>query len=220
MADAARAPPIRVFLICRVHLYCTAIARLLRSDSAIILVRTANPGAPLLPALDAAAADVVLLDAGGANALQLAQNVIRERPATRILGFGVEEVPAEVIACAQAGLCGYVPSTASMRDLVAAIRCIAQGGTVCSPSMADGIFRHMRSASIEPQSNEAEKLLTRRQQQIVRLISDGLSNKEIARRLALGNSTVKNHVHEILDRLRVSCRSEVAARLRRSSYTP
>jgi two-component system, NarL family, nitrate/nitrite response regulator NarL len=218
--DTAQPKPIRVFLICRVRLYCAAITALLSGEPSIVLAGTASPSEDIVAALDAAVADVVLLDAGSANTLQLAQNLLRERPDARVLGFAVDDAPAEVIACAQAGLCGYVPSSASMRELVTAVRRIAGGDIVCSPSIADGIFRHMRSASLRASPDVPERVLTRRQQQIVRLIGEGLSNKEIARRLALGDSTVKNHVHDILERLQVSRRGEAAARLRRNPYIP
>lgn len=211
---------VQVFVICRVRLCCTAIAGLLGSEPELALVGTASPGDATAAVLDAAAPDVVLLEAGSSTALELAQHLIQQRPQMRVLGFGVEDVPGDVIACAQAGLWGYVPSSASVSDLVAAIHRVARGDTVCSPTMANQMFRYMRSSSLGGESSATGKVLTRRQQQIARLLGEGLSNKEIARRLALGNSTVKNHVHDILDRLQVSRRGEAAARLRRSSYPP
>jgi len=166
-----------------------------------------------------AAPDVVLLDTGTPGALAMAARLMRERPLTRILGFGVDDVPQEVVACAQAGLLGYVPCTASIADLVSAVRRAAGGDTVCSVAMADGLFRHLRGVALGALPSEAERALTRRQMQILRLIDKGLSNKEIAQRLSLGTSTVKNHVHEILDRLHVSRRIDAAAHIRQTPST-
>ena len=216
-ADSVPPIPVLVFLICRVRLYCTAIASLFGSQTAITLVGIGNQDDKVITALDAASVDVVLLDIGNAGALAWAAELIRERPHTRVLGFGVDDEPANVIACAQAGLWGYVPSTASIVELIAAARRITAGNTVCSASMAEGIFRHLRGSATGASACRVEASLTPRQQQIVRLIGDGLSNKEIARRLSLGSSTVKNHVHDILDRLQVSRRTEAVARLR---HTP
>jgi DNA-binding NarL/FixJ family response regulator len=123
-------------------------------------------------------------------------------------------VPADVVACAKAGLWGYVPNSASMKDLVIAAQRVARGDTVCSAAMADGLFRHLRGGI----ASSADTELTQRQRQIVRLIGEGLSNKQIAGRLSLGTSTVKNHVHDILGRLQVTCRTEAAARLRHISH--
>ena len=78
--------------------------------------------------------------------------------------------------------------------------------------MAGGLFRHVGQVALGRPAQVA--LLTCRQQQIAQLIDEGLSNKEIARRLSLGVSTVKNHVHNILDRLEVTRRAEAVARLR------
>lgn len=74
----------------------------------------------------------------------------------------------------------------------------------------------MRGAALGCLPSPLERVLTQRQHQILRLIDEGLSNKQIAQHLSLGPSTVKNHVHDILDRLQVASRSEAAARIHRT----
>ena len=120
-------------------------------------------------------------------------------------------------ACAAAGLSGYVPSSASAADLAIAAQQVGLGETVCSATMARGLFRHLREISLGRFATPSDAELTARQRQIVRLIGEGLSNKEIARRLNLGASTVKNHVHEILGRLQVTSRAAAAAHVRRNA---
>jgi DNA-binding NarL/FixJ family response regulator len=213
--DSPAAPPVLILLVCRVRLYRDAIAAMLAAEVDVSLRGCADPDERIIAAYDAAAPDVVLLDTGSAGALEIASALTRTRPLSRVLGFGVHDLPVHVVACAEAGLAGYVPSSASMHDLVAAARLVASGGTVCSASMADGLFRHVRGAALGHHGAAPEAVLTQRQRQIVRLMADGLSNKEIARRLSLGTSTVKNHVHEILDRLQVSSRTQVAASMHR-----
>jgi DNA-binding NarL/FixJ family response regulator len=178
----------------------------------------ANPEDNLAAEIETAVPDVVLLDTSPRDALAVAARLIRERPQTRILGFGVSDVPEDVVACAEAGLSGYVPCTASIKDLISAARRVAFGSTVCSDAIADGLFQHLRRAAFGSLPSSLERVLTQRQQQIVGLIGEGLSNKEIARRLSLGTSTVKNHVHDILDRLQVTSRSEAAARIHRNLH--
>jgi two-component system, NarL family, nitrate/nitrite response regulator NarL len=201
--------PILAFLICRIRLYCDAIADRLAGEPAIALIGIANTEDNLVAEIETAAPDVVLL---------VAARLIRERPQTRILGFGVSDVPEDVVACAEAGLSGYVPCTASIKGLISAARQVASGSTVCSDAMADGLFQHLRRAALGSLPSSLERVLTQRQQQIVRLLGEGLSNKEIARRLSLGTSTVKNHVHDILDRLQVTSRGEAAARIHRTLH--
>jgi DNA-binding NarL/FixJ family response regulator len=210
--------PILAFLICRVRLYCDVIADRLACEPGIALIGVANPEDNLVAEIETAVPDVVLLDTSPRDALAVAARLIRERPQTRILGFGVSDVPEDVVACAEAGLSGYVPCTASIKDLIGAARQVASGSTVCSDAIADGLFQHLRRAAFGSLPSSLERVLTQRQQQIVRLIGEGLSNKEIARRLSLGTSTVKNHVHDILDRLQVTSRSEAAARIHRTLH--
>jgi DNA-binding NarL/FixJ family response regulator len=210
--------PVLAFLICRVRLYCDVIADRLACEPGIALIGIANPEDNLVAEIETAVPDVVLLDTSPRDALAVAARLIRERPQTRILGFGVSDVPEDVVACAEAGLSGYVACTASIKDLISAARRVASGSTVCSDAIADGLFQHLRRAALGSLPSSLERVLTQRQQQIVRLIGEGLSNKEIARRLSLGTSTVKNHVHDILDRLQVTSRSEAAARIHRTLH--
>jgi DNA-binding NarL/FixJ family response regulator len=164
--------------------------------------------------VDRVSPDAVLLDMGSASSLPLAIGLVRARPGTRVLGFGVDDDPVQVVACAEAGLCGYVPTDASVEDLARAARRAAVGETICSAKMADSLFRHLGAAGRDSAEPAAEIVLTRRQQQILRLIREGMSNKEIAQRLSLGTSTVKNHVHSLLGRLQVGCRAEASRKVR------
>jgi two-component system, NarL family, nitrate/nitrite response regulator NarL len=209
--STAAAAPILIFLVCPVRLYREAIAAMLAAEADLSLRGCADPDDEFFAAYDATAPDVVLLDTGTPGSLGIATELMRLRPLARVLGFGVHDLPAHVIACAEAGLAGYVPNTASVADLVTAARRIALGGTVCSAAIADDLFRHVRGTALWHHTVRPEAALTPRQRQIVRLMAYGLSNKEIARRLSLGTSTVKNHVHEILDRLHVSSRAQVAS---------
>jgi two-component system nitrate/nitrite response regulator NarL len=203
---------IRIIVASRVRLYRESLVRLLGLHPSICVVGAADPAEDILPALIEMTPDVLLLDLSSGNGLSSCARVPVRLPHIRILGLAVEDVEAQVIACAEAGLSGYVPCNASVEDLITAVRCVAVGETACSSAMAGGLFRHLGQVALgrPAQAN----LLTYRQQQIAQLIEEGLSNKDIARRLSLGVSTVKNHVHNILDRLEVSRRAEAAARLR------
>lgn len=212
------ARPVRVFLLSRVRLYRDAIGRLLDRHPGVEVVGIADPSGAIALALTEAAPDVVLLELGTPRALVLAQQLVRAEPPRRVLGFGVDEVESDVVACAEAGLSGYVPSGASIAELVKATHRVARGEAVCSATMAGGLFRHVGQMARGDPPAATGATLTLRQRQIARLLDDGLSNKQIARRLCLGTSTVKNHVHNILDRLQVSRRAEAAARIRGTSY--
>jgi two-component system, NarL family, nitrate/nitrite response regulator NarL len=86
---------------------------------------------------------------------------------------------------------------------------------VCSPRMAGMLLSRVRALAAQPAADVDSDVLTQREREIVLLISEGMSNKLIARSLGIQNATVKNHIHSILGKLRVSRRGEVAAQLRR-----
>ena len=216
-AGTVTGKPVLVFVVCRVRLYHDTLIRLLNRQAGMSAVGSTEIGEDLLSVLEAAAPDAVLLDLGSPDALPWASRLARARPVTRILGFGVDEAPLHVIACAEAGLCGYVPSHASVADLTTAARRVARGDIVCSAGMADKLFHHLRSAALSGPAFSIEATLTGRQRQILALIKEGLSNKQIAQRLSLGPSTVKNHVHGLLSRLQVCRRSEAIACVRQGA---
>jgi two-component system nitrate/nitrite response regulator NarL len=209
---------ISLFLICRTRLFRDAILDLLNRRPGIDATGCGSAdGGETIALVRAAAPDVVLLDTGPPDALALAGVLVRAVPDTRILGFGVEDAPASVIACANAGLHGYVPYTASTAELADVAWRVAAGETVCSSGIGEKLFRHLRRVALDASAPAPDLGLSGRQREILALIQEGLSNKQIAQRLSLGTSTVKNHVHELLGRMGVGRRAEAAARVRREN---
>lgn len=127
----------------------------------------------------------------------------------KTLVIDVPDREYDILYCIETGgASGYLTHNSSVEDLMSNIRAIVQGETLCSPRIAsltfDRIARFARHK--ERVVDENAMLLTRRETEIVRLIEDGLSNKEIAARLQIEISTVKNHVHNILDKLHLRSR--------------
>ena len=129
----------------------------------------------------------------------------------------MREEEEEVIPLAEAGVDGFVSRDASLEDLCQAVKSAAAGETRCSPRIA-AMLAH-RVATLARQLPERELIpLTRRQLEIVRLIDEGLPNKAIAQRLFIEVPTVKNHVHNILQRLDVKHREDAALEVRKLSH--
>src|SRR2546421_13075479 len=120
----------------------------------------------------------------------------------------------DVLASAEAGAIAYVPREASLEDLVAVIECAVRGEAVCSPRVAGALLRRIAVLATDGRSDRVPARLTKREREIMGLIDEGLSNKEIAKRLRIEVATVKNHVHNILEKLQVHRRGEAAARVR------
>ena len=157
--------------------------------------------------------DVVIVDMATRQSLGVVRTIREQAPDLHIVGFGVEEVEGEILACAEAGLAGYVPCDASLDDLCVRIAGIVRGELMCTPRMAAAMFRRLelRRHTDGPQAQGL--VLTAREREVLKLIDGGLSNKEIAMRLHIEVSTVKNHVHNLLEKLHVSSRMQAAAHL-------
>jgi two-component system, NarL family, nitrate/nitrite response regulator NarL len=152
--------------------------------------------------------DIVLLDLPPRQCSNIVPLLRRSRR-TRVVAIGVREEESEVLACAAAGLDGYVPVDASADDLLAALAGVIRRELVCSPRVAASLYNCvglLRAVGDEP--------LTLRELEVVDLMNEGLANKEIARRLGIEASTVKHHVQNILSKLNVHRRGQAAAKLR------
>jgi DNA-binding NarL/FixJ family response regulator len=130
-------------------------------------------------------------------------------PGLRVVAVAVSELGADVIACAEAGICGYVARDGNVEHLIGAIMGALTGELVCPPQITAMLFDRVATLhSSRPPSPSGEGL-TRREREIAKLIARGLQNKEIARCLCLSNATVKNHVHNILQKLHFQRRNEI-----------
>jgi two-component system nitrate/nitrite response regulator NarL len=203
---------IRVFIVCDTRLYREGLAQILAGHAGIIVVGLAADTEEALPRLRELDPEVVLLDSalpgGTAALLQLRE----ERPEAKIVALTLPETEEEVIQFAEAGVSGYVTRAASVDDLVATIRSVDRGELICSPRIAAAMLR--RLSTVAAQSPPGQVRLTLREREIVQLIDAGFANKEIASRLHIQLSTVKNHVHNILEKLGVHRRADIVRRLR------
>lgn len=160
------------------------------------------------------ATDIVVIDFDYPDRTGLA-TVRRLRAAgvaARTLMIGIPNVEAEIISAIQSGAAGYETQDASLDDLIANIEALAIGQTICSPSVASRLFSSVAEscAPKHPRPTPPAPHLTPRETEIVALIEEGLSNKEIARNLEISTQTVKNHVHNVLEKLHLHRRSEAA----------
>ena len=160
---------------------------------------------------------IVVLDMAMAESLEAVRDLWCEAPEVRVVAITVPELEHAVIACAEAGIAGYVPREGSLDDLKRTIESVARGESIVSPRMAASLLRRVSTLAADRAAPAPIDELTLREREIVRLIGDGLSNKQIAARLNIELATAKNHVHRILEKLHVTRRGEIASRLRRQS---
>ena len=156
-------------------------------------------------------AAMVLLDASFPRGLEALQEIRVADPSARIVVLAVSETEENVVAWAKAGADGYIPATAALHELVRLIEYIVRGEQICSPQIASGLIRSVASShSLTNDPLRFAVSLTTRECEIVRMVAEGLSNKEIARRLNIELSTTKSHVHNLLGKLGVQRRGQVA----------
>jgi two-component system, NarL family, nitrate/nitrite response regulator NarL len=206
--------PTSVFIIGEIRLYREGLASSLTSLG--FTVTGGAAGAPeALESLSERGGDVVLIDMASADATEVSRAIAERFPTTSIVALAIPEVESYVVACAEAGISSYVAREASLADLAAAIDAAGQGEAYCSPQIAGALLRHVRVLAVRRGVEHPElPALTFRQREILALVDEGLSNKEISQLLHIEIATVKNHVHNILDKLQVHRRSEAAARVR------
>jgi len=182
-------------------------------DANIRVVGTAGDYDEVLASL-VTPTDIVLLDMATPNSVAIAQAIRDEAPGIRVVALTLAESEYEFVACAEAGVAGYVTPNDSSAELLAVLAGVARGEVACPPRIAAMLLRRVAALAGGSDSSLRQTHLSHREREIVRLIDGGLSNKEIARELGVEVATVKNHVHNILNKLRVHRRSDAAALFR------
>jgi DNA-binding NarL/FixJ family response regulator len=167
--------------------------------------------------------DVVLCDARRAKSADFIREIVRSAPDTRVVAFGVQESGGEILALAAAGTAGYIRDSAGSEDVVRVLERVMCDELPCSPSAAASLYRRVAALSRGAAGSGADTVvalgtetapLSRRELEIAHLIDCGLTNKQIGRRLGIEAATVKNHVHNMCEKLKVHRRGEATARLR------
>jgi DNA-binding NarL/FixJ family response regulator len=205
---------IRVLIVSDVRLYRDALAETLARHDGLSIVGAAPSTDDAIRLAAALSPEVLLIDHALPDSLRAIRLIGTVQPGIRLVMLGMLESDKGVLACAEAGVAGYVPRDASLHDLLGIIESAARGELRCPPQIAATLLRQIAQRAAGPGDLPPRAPLTSREAEIVRLIEQGLSNKEIAVRLGIQVATVKNHVHNLLEKLRVRHRADAAARLR------
>lgn len=206
---------IRIVILHRNRLFRESLALNLAQQEAISVVYTA-PGIDQTDGeLTSFRPDLFLLDFGvpGRDGLDDARQIQAISSECKILMIDVPDIEADVLACIEVGgAAGYLLQDASVENLVSNIRAVAAGKALCTPRIASLAFSRISALARQSEELSLSDLthLTRRELEIIVLIEDGMSNKEIATRLHIEVPTVKNHVHNILEKLQLDGRREAA----------
>ena len=192
-------------------LFREGVAALLSSQDGISLVGQAEGGREAVEIARQTMPDLVLLDLsmpdGGLWALQ---EIKQLEPAPKVAMLTVSEEDDDVFQALKAGADGYILKGIGGRDLLAAIGDLAAGRSYVSPGLAMKVLQALRTPAQKPSEEDPLDHLTAREEEILRLVATGKSNKEVGRALDLQEKTVKHYMTIILQKLRVRNRTEAA----------
>jgi two-component system nitrate/nitrite response regulator NarL len=217
-SDGNRTRPIRVFLVADVCVYRELLVEALTNHESLE-VADSTPGDIASVAIGMTEPAVVLLDTSSGSGPARVQALAAAVPAAKIVAVGIPDDETTLLELVEAGAAGFVTAEQPFDELVEAVEAAANGELRCSPRVSAALARRVAALSaVEAHANLGHGL-TRRQREIAALITEGLSNKQIAGRLSIERATVKNHVHNILGKLGVRRRDEIATLFRTSLLT-
>jgi len=221
-ANARRKP--RVFVAAENRLLREALSRMLVKNGEIEVVGMDMTEPFRTEDLLNEDTDILLLSSRGNRNedLTAVRRVRTTAPKVQVLLIGVTGEEAEFLQCVRAGVHGYLPRDASAEDVVEGVRALQGGQAICPGTLCATLFRYMeREATSFPSASVRQQLgLTRREQQLIPLIAEGLTNKEIANRFCLSEQTVKNHLYRMKHKIGADDRLGIVKVCRTQGFMP
>jgi DNA-binding NarL/FixJ family response regulator len=207
--------PVRLFILSDVRLLCEGLSSCLARQQCLHIAGQGDLATPP-EQIAGSGAQVLLVDIATSRGLSQSAACRALAPELKVVAIAVAEVEQDIIACAEAGVAGFVLRDGSIDDVVTAVHNAMRDELVCSPKVAAALFGRLATLSSRaapPHSAAGVDTLTPREHEIIRFVGEGLSNKEIARVLRIRDSTVKNHMHNVLSKLQIRRRGEISKHL-------
>lgn len=166
--------------------------------------------------------NIVLLDLGlrNQNSLQLVKALKKDFQKIKVIVMDLVPLQEDVLVFIQAGVSGFILKDATVEDFLKTIRSVACGAKVLPPHLTESLFSQIVDRAVSeynPLKIIESVKMTKRERQVISLVADGLSNKEIAQKLHLSTYTVKSHIHNILEKLALHTRVQIAKYAHNSS---
>lgn len=189
------------------------ITALLNQTGDFSVVAAVQSGDPIV--LKNAHPQVILLDVGlqDNDSLSFVETVMKEFPESRVIIMDLLPVHEDIVEFVNAGVSGFILKDATFEDLTSTIRKVAEGAHVLPPAMTSSLFSQIaRDAVVKGRAGAMDAVrMTVREREVIELIAEGLSNKEIAARLIIATHTVKSHVRNVMEKLALHTRLQIAA---------
>jgi two-component system, NarL family, nitrate/nitrite response regulator NarL len=210
------APQTTIVIGTQMRLYREALAGVLERHAGFEVLQGVTNADELHEVIARLRVDVALVDLEMLGTPAEVASLRRNAPDLRIVALAATEDVTLALTCVEIGLAGWVARDATLDDLLGAVQAAARGELRCTPRTAAALARRLEVLCAQNEPAPPAPGLTAREWQILGLIEEGLSNKEIAARLCIALPTVKNHIHHLLDKLGARGRVEAVAVGRRS----
>jgi DNA-binding NarL/FixJ family response regulator len=206
---------IRILLIEDNRLLREGISAIFKKQSDMTVVTSVGNGENILALIGKFKPNIVLLDLGlrSQNSLQIVKLVKKNFKETKIIVMDLIPLQADVFEFVQAGVSGFMLKDISVTEFLKTIRSVYDGIRVLPAHLTGSLFSQIVEHAIDgsqPTKLEESVRMTKREKQVIELIADGFTNKEIAQKLHLSTYTVKSHVHNILEKLALNTRVQIA----------
>jgi len=205
---------IRIFLVEDNRVLRDGIVTLLDGQPDMRVVAAIGSGNNVLSTIRKVKPHIKILDLGLWNEKHrmIMDAVKKEFPELKVIGMGLIPSQTDVVESIEAGASGFIMKDATVKDFLATIRTVHKGIKVLPPSLAGSLFAHVIEHTLKQGKGKLTNAvrMTKREREIIAIIADGHSNKEIAQQLNIATHTVKSHVHNIMEKLALHSRLQIA----------
>jgi DNA-binding NarL/FixJ family response regulator len=205
---------IRLLLIEDNRLLRDGILAVLKPHKDIVIIASSGDGKKTLVKINLLKPNVILLDLGlrSQNSLQVVEIVKKDFPEAKIIIMDLAPVQADILQFVKAGANGFILKDASLKDFLITIRSVAEGSTVLPPLLVDSLFSQIVEFAVKEGKTKLKDSvkMTSRERDVIALLSEGMSNKEIGQKIRISTYTVKSHIHNIMEKLALHTRLEIA----------
>jgi DNA-binding NarL/FixJ family response regulator len=190
------------------------IIAMLKKQKDIDIITTSGNSKITISTIRQLKPNIILLDLGlhNRNSLAVVEFVKKDFPGAKVIIMDIAPVPGDINLFIKAGASGFVLKDATFDEFLSTIHAVAEGKNVLLPNLTESLFSQIVEHALKGDKTKLKEAvrMTKREREVIRLIGNGSSNKEIAQRLNISNFTVKSHIHNIMEKLTLHTRLEIA----------
>jgi len=205
---------IRLLLIEDNRLLRDGILSILKAHQDIVIIAASGDGKNTLLKIKQLKPNVILLDLGlrSQNSLHVVEIVKKDFPDAKIIVMHLAPVQADILQYVKAGANGFILKDASLNEFLVTIRSVAEGSTILPPLLVDSLFSQIVDHAVKEGKFKLKEAvrMTAREREVIGFLGEGLANKEIAQKIHVSTYTVKSHIHNIMEKLALHTRLEIA----------